>query len=172
MFCIHEKDHPFYEEIINGRFKRTERGSDNKVINISLADFLQRDILKEYLSAELTYFIEPQSHISLFYHDKFGTRKNCYSAGNYSISLSQFIENIFAAEANPYDIWAFDSDGGLTELQNAEKALAQHKIEVSPEVTLLWLNYIYIKDEYNKISKEKYRDFIELSSPLDYMGDS
>ncbi|WP_193050866.1 KAP family P-loop NTPase fold protein [Pseudoalteromonas undina] len=172
LFCIYEKNHSLYEEIVSDRFKRTERGSDNKVINISLADFLQRDILKEYLPTELTYFIEPQSHISLFYHDKFGTRKNSYSVGNYSISLSQFIENIFASEANPYDVWVFDSDDGLTELQNAEKALAQHKIEVSPEVTLLWLKYIYIKDEYGKLTKEHYREFIELSSPLDYMGDS
>jgi len=88
----------------------------------------------------------------------------------------KFIKNIFfrafVSELNPYDVWIPDSDYSSTQLQNAEKALAQHKIEISPEVTLLWLDYIYIEDEYNKIIKEHYRDFIELSSPLDYMGDS
>ena len=176
LFCIHEKDHPLYEEIINGRFKRTERGDESKIINISLADFLQIDISEEYLSAELIYFIEPQRYISTFYNDNFGPKESSYSTGNYPISLSKFIENIFCSifvsESNPYDFWISSSDDDLTELQYTEKALAKHKIEASPEVTLLWLDYIYIKDEYNKITKEQYRDFIELSSPLDYMGDS
>ncbi|MEL0649308.1 P-loop NTPase fold protein [Pseudoalteromonas agarivorans] len=176
LFCIYEKDHPLYEEIINGRFKRTERGDENKIIDISLADFLQRNRSKEYLSAELIYFIEPQTHTSTFYNDNFGPKENNYSTGNYSISLSQFIENIFfrvfVSELNSYEGWIPDGDDGLTELQYAEKNLAQHSIRISPDVTLLWLNYIYIKDEYNKITKEQYRDFIELPSPLDYMGDS
>jgi len=176
LFCIHEKNHPLYEEIINGRFKRTERGDENKIIDISLADFLQGDISEEYLLAEIIYFIDPQSYTSQFHNGRFVPKDNKYFEGNYPISLSKFIENIFCSifisESNPYDVLIFDSDDGLTELQNAEKNLAQHKIETSPEVTLLWLDYIYNKDEYNKISKEQYRDFIELSSPLDYMGDS
>ena len=176
LFCIHEKDHPLYEEIINGRFKRTERGDENKIIDISLADFLQKDISKEYLLAEIIYFIEPQSYTSQFHNGRFVPKDNKYFEGNYPISLSKFIENIFCSifvsESNPYDFWISSSDDDLTELQYTEKALAKHKIEASPEVTLLWLNYIYNKDEYNKITKEQYRDFIELSSPLDYMGDS
>ncbi|WP_282115300.1 KAP family P-loop NTPase fold protein [Pseudoalteromonas arctica] len=175
LFCIYEKDHPLYEEMINGRFKRTERGNENKIIDISLADFLQEDISKEYLSAELIYFIDPQSYTSQFHNGRFVPKDNKYFEGNYPIPLSKFIENTFC---KIFDLHVDDfyftssSDDDLTELQYAEEALAQHKIETSPEVTLLWLDYIYIKDEYNKITKEQYRDFIELSSPLDYMGDS
>jgi len=175
LFCIYEKDHPLYEEMINGRFKRTERGNENKIIDISLADFLQKDISKEYLSAELIYFIDPQSYTSQFHNGRFVSKDNKYFEGNYPIPLSKFIENTFC---KIFDLHVDDfyftssSDDDLTELQYAEEALAQHKIETSPEVTLLWLDYIYIKDEYNKITKEQYRDFIELSSPLDYMGDS
>jgi hypothetical protein len=161
--------------MINGRFKRTERGNENKIIDISLADFLQEDISKEYLSAELIYFIDPQSYTSQFHNGRFVPKDNKYFEGNYPIPLSKFIENTFC---KIFDLHVDDfyftssSDDDLTELQYAEEALAQHKIETSPEVTLLWLDYIYIKDEYNKITKEQYRDFIELSSPLDYMGDS
>ncbi|MEJ2913982.1 KAP family P-loop NTPase fold protein [Pseudoalteromonas sp. C12FD-1] len=175
LFCIYEKDHPLYEEIINGRFKRTKRGNESKIIDISLADFLQKDISEEYLSAELIYFIDPLLYTSQFYNGRFVPKDNKYFEGNYPISLSKFIENTFC---KTFDLHVVDfnviysSGEDLTELQNAEKALAQHKIEASPEVTLLWLNYIYIKNEYNKITKEQYRDFIELSSPLDYMGDS
>ena len=175
LFCIYEKDHPLYEEMINGRFKRTERGNENKIIDISLADFLQKDISKEYLSAELIYFTDPHSYTSQFHNGRFVPKDNKYFEGNYPIPLSKFIENTFC---KIFDLHVDDfyftssSDDDLTELQYAEEALAQHKIETSPEVTLLWLDYIYIKDEYNKITKEQYRDFIELSSPLDYMGDS
>ena len=175
LFCIYEKDHSLYEEIVSGRFKKTKRGNENKIIDISLADFLQKDISKEYLSAELIYFIDPQSYTSQFHNGRFVPKDNRYFKENYPIPLSKFIENTFCKifdlhEDNFY--FTSSSDDDLTELQYAEKALAQHKIEASPKVTLLWLDYIYIEDEYNKITKEQYRDFIELSSPLDYMGDS
>ena len=176
LFCIHEKDHPLYEEIISGLFQRKEPNSKGNMQNISLSSFLQKKILEKHFSAELTYFIDPDSYTNQFHHDNLGTKVNNYYEGDYPIPLSKFIENIFCSifvlESNAYDGWISDSDNGLTELQNAENNLAQHSIQTSPEVTLLWLDYIYIKDEYNKITKEQYRDFIELSSPLDYMGDS
>ncbi|WP_338367337.1 P-loop NTPase fold protein [uncultured Pseudoalteromonas sp.] len=175
LFCIYEKNHSLYEEIINGRFKRTERGDENKIINICIADFLKRDISEEYLSAELIYFIDPQSYTSQFHNGHFAPKDNKYFKENYPIPLSKFIENTFCKIFDLHELdfnIIFSSGEDLTELQKAEKALAQHKIEVSPEVTLLWLDYIYIKNEYNKITKGQYRDFIELSSPLDYMGDS
>ncbi|KHM47049.1 NTPase KAP [Pseudoalteromonas distincta] len=176
LFCIHEKDHPLYEEIISGLFQRKEPNSKGNMQNISLSSFLQKNILEKHFSAELTYFIDPDSYTNQFHHDNLGTKVNNYYEGDYPIPLSKFIENIFCSifvlESNAYDGWISDSDNGLTELQNAENNLAQHSIQTSPEVTLLWLDYIYIKDEYNKITKEQYRDFIELSSPLDYMGDS
>ncbi|MBH0000883.1 NTPase KAP [Pseudoalteromonas sp. NSLLW24] len=176
LFCIHEKDHPLYEEIISGLFQRKEPNSKGNMQNISLSSFLQKNILEKHFSAELTYFIDPDSYTNQFYHDNLGTKVSDYYEDDYPISLSKFIENIFCSifvlESSAYDVWISDSDDGLTELQNAEKNLAQHSMRISPEVTLLWLEYIYIKDEYNKITKEQYRDFIELSSPLDYMGDS
>ncbi|WP_165741829.1 P-loop NTPase fold protein, partial [Pseudoalteromonas sp. Z1A6] len=38
LFCIHEKDHPLYEEIINGRFKRTKLNKKGDTQNIRLSD--------------------------------------------------------------------------------------------------------------------------------------
>ncbi|MGS0534878.1 KAP family P-loop NTPase fold protein [Pseudoalteromonas sp. SaAl2] len=177
LFCIYEKDHPLYEEIVSGRFKKTEQGSENKIVNISLADFLKRDKSEENLSAELAYFIDPQSYINQLDNDSFGPKINSYAKGDYFIPLSKFIEDIFC---NVYfsktDMWEafYDSYDGdkVSELQEAESNLAQHKIELSPEVTLLWLDYIYKKDGYDKLTKEIYREFVELSSPLDYMGDN
>ncbi|MBA6408918.1 NTPase KAP [Pseudoalteromonas sp. 5Ae-yellow] len=177
LFCIYEKNHPLYEEIISGRFKKTEPGSENKIIDISLTDFLQRDILEEHLSAELIYFIDPQLYTSQLYSDHFGPKDNNYFEGNYLISLSKFIEDIFCNNCfSQKDIWDVYqdtfADNEMTELQEVESQLAQHQVEETPEVTLLWLNYIYINNGYGKLTKEQYREFVELSSPLDYMGDS
>lgn len=172
LFCIYEKDHSLYEEIITGRFKRTELGSENKIIDISLADFLQKDISKEYLSAELIYFFDPQSYTSQLHSDP-----DSYSKGNYPISLSEFIEKVFCKIFNSlesYSVYFLDLnyEDDTSELQKAESELAKQPYGISYETTILWVNYIYINDGYNTITKEHYREFIELSSPLDYMGDS
>ncbi|WP_310736487.1 P-loop NTPase fold protein [Pseudoalteromonas sp. SR41-4] len=176
LFCIYEKDHPLYEEIISGRFKRTEQGSENKIININLADFLKRNILEEHLSAELTYFIDPQSYTNESFHRRLTQKGSSYFVGDHTISLSNFIESIFCSifdlQASSLDFWISDNDNGLNNLQEAENNLVHSKLEVGQDATLLWLNYIYIKDEYDKLSKENYREFVELSSPLDYMGDN
>uniref|UniRef100_UPI002353792D KAP family P-loop NTPase fold protein n=1 Tax=Pseudoalteromonas sp. TaxID=53249 RepID=UPI002353792D len=172
LFCIYEKDHSLYEEIITGRFKRTELGSENMIIDISLADFLQKDISKEYLSAELIYFFDPQSYTSQLHSDP-----DSYSKGNYPISLSEFIEKVFCKIFNSlesYSVYFLDLnyEDDTSELQKAESELAKQPYGISYETTILWVNYIYINDGYNTITKEHYREFIELSSPLDYMGDS
>lgn len=176
LFCIYEKDHPLYEEIISGRFKRTEQGSENKIININLADFLKRNILEKHLSAELTYFIDPQAYTDESFHRRLTQKGSSYFVGDHTISLSNFIESIFCSifdlQASSLDFWISDNDNGLNNLQEAENNLVHSKLEVRQDATLLWLNYIYIKDEYDKLSKENYRDFVELSSPLEYMGDS
>ena len=176
LFCIYEKDHPLYEEIISGRFKRTEQGSENKIININLTDFLKRDKPEEHLSAELTYFIEPQSYTNESFHRRLTQKGSSYFVGGHTISLSNFIESIFCSifdlQASSLDFWISDNDNGLNNFQEAENNLVHSKLEVGQDATLLWLNYIYIKDEYDKLSKENYREFVELSSPLDYMRDN
>ena len=60
----------------------------------------------------------------------------------------------------------------LTELEQADKELWESDNSNPYDVARLLIKYIYIKDEYNKLTKDHYREFIELSSPLDYMGDS
>ncbi|MBW4966160.1 KAP family NTPase [Pseudoalteromonas sp. CR1] len=177
LFCIHEKDHSLYEEIISGRFQRKETNYTGKIQDISLSTFLQSIILREHLSAELTYFFEPQSYTSNLYCENVGRRKNNYSDGSYPMTFSKFIAdvfcNIFSGKADvSFMLSEYISGNGVTDQQKAENELAESNVIISEEVTILWLNYIYIKDGYNKITNDQYRDFIELSSPLDYMGDS
>lgn len=178
LFCIYEKDHSLYEEIISGRFQRKEPDNKGGIQNISLSTFLHENILKEHLSVGLTYFIAPQSYTHHFY-DKNGVhQRNNYSDGVYPMVFSKFIDNIFCEIFFKKKLRAIDmmvsstTEGSKTELNRIEEKLASKSVKICEEATILWLNYIYIKDEYDKLTKEQYLDFIELSSPLDYMGDS
>ncbi|MDN3379276.1 MULTISPECIES: P-loop NTPase fold protein [unclassified Pseudoalteromonas] len=173
LFCIYEKDHPLYEEIMSGRFKRTEQNNKGEIKDISLADFLQYNISDEYLSAKVASFIEPQKY-QLNYGIYRGGKKE------YIISLVKFIEQIFSKIFDVETSGFYDFMGGsrerrpLTEIQKAEEALVKldHERSEPEEVGIHLVKYIYAHDEYTQITKEHYRDFVELSSPLDYMGDN
>ena len=178
LFCIHEKDHPLYEEIINGRFKRTIENDKGETRSISINNFLKQNIMEENLTAELIYFIDPLLYTNAFYLNNMRTIKNRYDKGKYSIKLTSFIDNIFCGlftnKVSSLIPLVSPKSDSITRLESAEKSLAEGNVR-SPRkdgMTIQWLKYIYIKDEYEKLTKEQYRDFIELSSPLDYMGDS
>ena len=178
LFCIYEKDHSLYEEVITGRFKRDGKNHKGEVRNISLNNFLKESVTEVNSSAELIYFIDPSSYTHTFYLNNMRTIQNRYDKGRYSIKLTDFLDNIFCqiftrkvSSMNPMISSRSDP---ITELQNAEKSLGESDVRKPRRgvMTIKWLKYIYIKDEYDKLTKENYRDFIELSSPLDYMGDS
>lgn len=178
LFCIYEKDHSLYEEIITGRFKRDGKNHKGEVRNISLNNFLKQSIQEVQQLAEIKYFIEPLSYTNSFYLGQMASRNNNFATGNYSIQLAEFIDSIFCRvfnnTTNSLAAMVSSSSENVTALHSAEQNLANADVR-KPRVgniTLLWLSYIYIKDGYKEITKEHYRDFIELSSPLDYMGDS
>ncbi|MDO6465871.1 KAP family P-loop NTPase fold protein [Pseudoalteromonas carrageenovora] len=178
LFCIYEKDHPLYEEIINGRFKRTIENDKGETRSISINNFLKQNIMEENLTAELIYFIDPLFYTNAFYLNNMRAIKNRYDKGKYSIKLTSFIDNIFCGlftnKVSSLIPLVSPKSDSITRLESAEKSLAEGNVR-SPRkdgMTIQWLKYIYIKDEYEKLTKEHYRQFIELSSPLDYMGDS
>ncbi|TMP07046.1 NTPase KAP [Pseudoalteromonas sp. S3178] len=174
LFCIHEKDHSLYDEIISDRFQRKEQDTKGEMQNISLSSFLQKNILKKHLSRPLAYFLSPNLYAS-------STRINTclYSEKDYLMPLSTFIERVFCEvfKSEGFSVFSFldDTRGRpLSDLERVEKELVDHNFRKGEEekATILWIKYIYIKDGYNKITNDHYREFIELSSPLDYMGDS
>ncbi|OLF76456.1 NTPase KAP [Pseudoalteromonas haloplanktis] len=178
LFCIYEKDHSLYEEVITGRFKRDGKNHKGEVRNINLNNYLKQSIQEEQQLAEIKYFIEPLSYTNTFYSGYGQSEDNNFPTENYSIQLAEFIDSIFCRgfnnTTNSVALMVSSSSENITALHSAELNLANADVR-NPRVgniTLLWVSYIYIKDGYKEITKEQYRDFIELSSPLDYMGDS
>ncbi|KPZ53047.1 KAP family P-loop domain protein [Pseudoalteromonas sp. P1-13-1a] len=172
LFCIYEKDHPLYEEIINGRFKRTKLNKKGETQNIRLSDYLSEKILPEDLEKDVIFFID-----SKLYSNEPNCIVNRYKDTENIIKLKQYIESFFCKIFIDESLLIFDVFGKtdtskLTKLGQAEKELQECNDSEQYKVAKSLIKYIYVKDTYNKITKEQYRDFIELSSPLDYMGDS
>lgn len=172
LFCIYEKDHPLYEEIINGRFKRTKLNKKSETQNIRLSDYLSEKILPGDLERDVIFFID-----SKLYSKEPNCIVNRYKDTENIIKLKQYIESFFCKifiEEIPliFSVFGNTDTRKLTELEQAEKELWEGSDSNQYEVTKSLIKYIYVKDAYNQITKEHYRDFIELSSPLDYMGDS
>ena len=172
LFCIYEKDHPLYEEIINDRFKRTKLNKKGETQNIRLSDYLSEKILPGDLERDVIFFID-----SKLYSKDLNCIINRYKDTEKIIKLKQYIEcffcQIFVVETSLVFAGVGNTDTRkLTKLGQAEKELRECNDSNQYEVAKSLIKYIYVKDTYNKITKEHYRDFIELSSPLDYMGDS
>jgi hypothetical protein len=172
LFCIYEKDHSLYEEIISGRFKRTKLTQKSDTQNIKLSDYLSEEILPVDLERDVIFFID-----SKLYSKEPNCIINRYKDTKKVIKLKHYIEyffcQIFVVETSLVFAGFGNTQGRkLTELEQAEKELRECNDSTQYEVAKSLIRYIYVKDAYNKITKEQYRDFIELSSPLDYMGDS
>jgi hypothetical protein len=130
LFCIYEKDHPLYEEIINGRFKRTKLNKKGETQNIRLSDYLSEKILPGDLERDVIFFIDSKLY---------SKEPNCIV--------------IFSVFGNT-------DTRKLTELEQAEKELREGSDSNQYEVTKSLIKYIYVKDAYNQITKEHYRDFM------------
>ncbi|TMO78397.1 NTPase KAP [Pseudoalteromonas sp. S3776] len=172
LFCIYEKEHSLYEEIISGKFKRAQLDNKGDTQNIRLSDYLSEKILPNDLERDVIFFIDPK-----LYSKNPDCIVNRYEDAENKMKLKHYIEYFFCkifVDEMPLVFAEFGNTGRrkLTELAQADKDLRESDNSKPYEVARLLVKYIYIKDKYNKITKEQYRDFIELSSPLDYMGDS
>ncbi|GAA72770.1 P-loop NTPase fold protein [Pseudoalteromonas sp. BSi20439] len=90
LFCIYEKDHPLYEEIINGRFKRTKLNKKGETQNIRLSDYLSEKILPGDLERDVIFFID-----SKLYSKEPNCIVNRYKDTENIIKLKQYIESFF-----------------------------------------------------------------------------
>lgn len=41
---------------------------------------------------------------------------------------------------------------------------------MSDQPAILWMKFFYLRDNFKSIKMDDYKDFVELASPLDWMG--
>ncbi|GIC02561.1 Putative phage protein [Vibrio cholerae] len=186
LLCIKEKDHNLFDEIVNGKFERVEQNGDNRK-TIYLNEFLESYIPESSHMRYIEMDFDPKKYASTLktYSYQLPTA-NPYISGNYRFHLLQYLKEIFC-----YHLGSFrKSPSTRLSLGGNSKGVEQTPLEkickslideynknqndkyaqMSGTPALLWFKYIYIKSNFDSIDIDEYKDFVELASPIDWMG--
>lgn len=175
LFCLLEKDYTLYANVINGTFDKKEQNNKGEFRTVGLVEFIKRKMNNAYLERKLTYNFKT----NIEFND-LNLRHPGYGESIYLISLSQFMDTIFSeifSKGANTALSAFLSYGREEQSSPLEKAvtsLRRHNpSNDKQDVTAkLLIQYMYLRDGFSEITPENYGDFIELSSPLEHMGES
>lgn len=174
LFCLLEKDYSLYTDVINGTFNKKEQNNKGELNSVDLVEFIKRKMHNAYLERYLTYNFKTDIEF-----DDLNLRHSCYGENHYLISLSQFMDTIFSeifcngANLLYLDFMSNDEEEA-SPLEKATIALQRHRPYMDEQyvTTTLLIEYMYLRDGFSEITPEHYGDFIELSSPLEHMGES
>ncbi len=191
LLCIKEKDHNLFDEIVSGKFTRVEQSGNSKK-TIYLNEFLETYIPENSHMRHIEMNFDPQEYAPNF---KFNPRQavvaNRYTSGSYRFYLIKYLQEIFSSHFGstgktgkfPSESLFLGQDHSSrtqeqTPLEKLSKTLTEeytkHQYDKDAQMlgvpALLWVKYFYIKNKYDSIDMDEYKDFVELASPLDWMG--
>ncbi|MEZ9743036.1 P-loop NTPase fold protein [Vibrio splendidus] len=186
LLCIQEKDSSLFDEIVSGTFEREQiKGDDVK--KIYLNTFFESYISERSQNRLLEMNFNPQElvpHYSTY--SRQNPTRNPYREGRYQITLIQYLTEIFAPHFNstsasrPTSIWMghpssrtpdqTPTEKIFNELLKLNSSTPSNSGKIMYESTVLWFKFFYIEHKFQTIDIDEYRDFVELASPLDWMG--
>ncbi|EGQ7831260.1 NTPase KAP [Vibrio vulnificus] len=188
LLCIKEKDQNLFDEIVSGKFERVVQNGDSKK-TIYLSDFLQTYIPESSHMHHIEMNFDPREYAPNLKIDSYQNAvANPYTSGKYRFYLLEYLKEIFSSHFNSvgksYPRISFTSAGHRnptqeqTPLEKLCKALTEeykkHRYDTDAQMlglpALLWVKFIYIRNKFESIDMDEYKDFVELASPLDWMG--
>ncbi|WP_447475156.1 KAP family P-loop NTPase fold protein [Vibrio harveyi] len=186
LLCLQEKDSSLFDEIVSGRFKRTYQ-KDGKEKTTYLGDFFESYIPERSQDLFLEMNFNPQKLVpeySTYSHQR--PRRNPYIKGSYKITVIEYLKEIFAVHfapaASAMDYYIFEkTQSTYTQQQTQTEKLFEALLgchannsfdsdKIMYVSTALWLKFFYLKHNFDTIDIDEYKDFVELASPLDWMG--
>ncbi|MEI8676605.1 P-loop NTPase fold protein [Pseudoalteromonas sp. Hal040] len=188
LLCIKEKDHNLFDEIVSGKFERVVQSGDSKK-TIYLNDFLETYIPESSHMRHIEMNFDPQEYAPNFkIYSHQNAVANPYTSGIYRFYLLEYLQEIFSshfgsAGKNRSGIF-FLGEGRRsptqeqTPLEKLCKTLTEeykkHQYDTDAQMlgvpALLWVKFLYIRNKFESIDMDEYKDFVELASPLDWMG--
>lgn len=188
LLCIKEKDNKLFEEIVNGKFERViQKGDSTKIIYLS--EWMESYIPKSSHNRLIEMNFDPQQYedSQFTYGPYFRQTSIPYRSDTYCFNLLEYLNEIFSSHFGSSTTYLSDFllIGGMTRrleredspLQKLCKALIEeyqkpHTQGISLLQTsgLLWAKFLYIRNQFENIDMDEYKDFVELASPLDWMG--
>lgn len=118
-------------------------------------------------------FSESASSISMHFHPKgiydpfeIGHYRidNTYSEGTYQFELFRYLERIFLVT-----LGIKKPITSLAVQQKLESSINNQKPDQILEISISWLQAQFIESGFHEISKETYKDYVELASALDWI---
>jgi hypothetical protein len=185
LLCFKEKDHKLFEEIISGKF---EKFSPDRVGNktIFLDAFLETYLPESFHNRLFDMNFDPQKFSPDMHYPTISNEPNAYTEGCYQIPLIDYFQKVFcehfsSTTENSYSVDLLDDTGtsnsplieikeSLSEEYNSNR-YTQNSNMIGNSA-LLWMQYLYISEKFESIGIDEYKDFVELASPLDWMGKS
>jgi hypothetical protein len=188
LLCIKEKDHNLFDEIVSGKFERVVQHGDSKK-TIYLSDFIENYIPESSHMRHIEMNFDPQEYALNFKISPYSNPvANQYTSGSYRFHLLEYLKEIlschFGSSGKSRSIILNlggrrrSPDQEQTPLEKIGKALieeySKHKNDTDAQKlgvpALLWVKFLYIKNKFESIDMDEYKDFVELASPLDWMG--
>lgn len=189
LLCIKEKDPNLFDEIVSGKFKRVVQHGDGKKTTTYLNDFLETYIPESSHMRCLEMNFDPQEYapnFKIYSHQNDIT--NPYTSGIYRFYLLEYLQDIFSSHFGSVEksrSMALFLGGNQrnnspkqTPLEKISHTLNEeynkHRFEPDMQMlrvsALLWVKFFYIRNKFESIDMDEYKDLVELASPLDWMG--
>jgi len=188
LLCIKEKDHNLFDEIVCGKFERVVQNGDSKK-TIYLNDFLENYVPESSHRRYLEMNFDPQEYapnFKIYSHQNDIT--NPYTSGIYRFYLLEYLQDIFSSHfgsvGKSRSMALFlggnqrNNSPKQTPLEKISHTLNEeynkHRFEPDMQMlgvsALLWIKFFYIRNKFESIDMDEYKDLVELASPLDWMG--
>ncbi|MCD9550816.1 NTPase KAP [Photobacterium carnosum] len=189
LLCIKEKDSALFDEIVSGKFEKVVQDGDSTK-KIYLDKFFETYLLEKEHKRYIEMVFSPQEYVQ---EHKAYTRQNMianpYLSGAYRFYLIDYLQDIFSSHFNSkragftgvYSLRGNDNNRLKDEQTPLEKIYSsllgefdnnRHNTDLLMlgKPGLLWMQFFYIKNKFDSIDMDEYKDFVELASPLDWMG--
>ncbi|WP_318505886.1 KAP family P-loop NTPase fold protein [Photobacterium leiognathi] len=187
LLCIKDKDSCLFDEIVSGKFERVEQNGEKKKTTY-LNEFLENYLPERSYKRHIEMSFDPQEHEDNFVRYNYSSSPNPYVADVYRFTLQEYIQEILSPHfesINPTHsmyIALSERRGNLTQDQTPLQKLTNDLIkeyknnphdteeQMSGKAAILWMKFFYLRDNFKSIKMDDYKDFVELASPLDWMG--
>ncbi|WP_279152636.1 KAP family P-loop NTPase fold protein [Photobacterium iliopiscarium] len=189
LLCIKEKDSTLFDEIVSGKFEKVVQNGDSTK-KIYLDKFFETYLLEKEHKRYIEMIFSPQEYVQ---EHKVYTCQNMianpYLSGTYRFYLIDYLQDVFSSHFNSksagfagvFSLGGNDNNrykNEQTPLEGIYSSLRdefnhnRHDTEsqMVGKAALLWMQFFYIKNKFDSIDMDEYKDFVELASPLDWMG--
>ncbi|MEZ9370452.1 P-loop NTPase fold protein [Shewanella sp. 10N.286.51.B2] len=188
LLCIKENDSALFDEIVEGGFERAIV-VDGKNASQTLPQFLRDYLPEKFHHQKLEMTFTPRDYHPQFDVLERAPQPNRYLEGTYYFELIEYLTSIFSPHFNSQTkmnkafLLSLGNERASRDKQTPLQKIGSQLVTAygacnrSTDTNIFiyssinWIKFIYIKSNFESIDMEAYKDFVELASPLDWMGE-